>query len=133
MQVSSWIAARVAVLVEFAVFLISSTIISNADKDEQQPLSAFLLAVRGESNSERGAELSKARERLCSAQRARRHKLPRPHFFYASLPCAALGTQQRIHQLVVLHGRRAQRQAARLEEVAARKLPGAERVVLAVV
>lgn len=26
MQVSSWIAARVAVLVEFAVFLISSTI-----------------------------------------------------------------------------------------------------------
>ncbi len=58
-------AARLAALVEFAVFLISSTIISNADKDEQQPLSAFLLAVRGESNSERGAELSKARERLC--------------------------------------------------------------------
>lgn len=51
--------------VKFDCFPFGSTIISNADKDEQQPLSAFLLAVRGESNSERGAELSKARERLC--------------------------------------------------------------------
>lgn len=63
MQVSSWIAARVAVLVEFAVFLISSTI-RNRQVDIRIYLPFISSPYRGESNSMQGAGVKKTRQRF---------------------------------------------------------------------
>lgn len=63
-QVSSWIAARLAVLVEFAVFLISSTI-SNRQVDIVSTCLFISSPYRGESNSVQGAGVKQTRS-VCS-------------------------------------------------------------------